>query len=203
MPYDHYVHRQYFEKIPWCAAHISDPEWSPCPTRSREPKVSTEDSFIAEALSTERTVPRCFTICKAKQIPIPQEEVAQAGDEKKLLIPVVKSFWQLENGINGFPGIAHGGLIGTLLDEELGILLSTNTEWGRRKSYEDMSSMTAYLNISYKAPLRTPGVVLVTAEVTRQEGRKTFMRAEVIDEKGTICAIGEGLYIDISRATKL
>lgn len=202
--HDHYIHRQYFERIPWCAAHLSDPEWTQCPTRSREVKAaSSEDSFFAETLATPRTMPRYITLCQAKQIPIPKEQLAQAEDKKKLLIPAIKSFWQLENGVNGFPGVAHGGLVGTLLDEELGILLSVNWEWGFGRSYEDMSSMTAYLNISFKAPVRTPGVVLVTARVTRQEGRKTFMRAEIIDEKGTVCAIGEGLYVDISRAEKL
>jgi len=39
--------------------------------------------------------------------------------------------------------------------------------------------------------------VLVEARCERREGRKTWIRAEVRDGDGVVCAEGEGLFVDV------
>jgi hypothetical protein len=60
--------------------------------------------------------------------------------------------------------------------------------------------MTLYMNVRYKAPVRTPGVVMGTAEYMKKDGRKTWIRAAVLDEEGKECVIAEGMFIDVPTA---
>jgi acyl-coenzyme A thioesterase PaaI-like protein len=198
-PFDEDASKAFFNNIPWCAKHIRDPEWTFYPTSSREPKPSTEDSFFAETLRTERTITSCLTLCKTTGLSPPQRSEAATAPS----IPVVKTFFALASGLNGFPHIAHGGLLASLLDEEMGILLTVN-QWcgsgGQGEPGSELNSMTVYMNVRYKAPVRTPGVVMGIAEFTKKEGRKTWIRAAILDEEGRECAIAEGMFIEVSTA---
>ncbi|PBP17650.1 hypothetical protein BUE80_DR011551 [Diplocarpon rosae] len=46
--------------------------------------------------------------------------------------------------------------------------------------------MTAYLNVTYRKPVSTPGAVLVRAWVERVEGRKIFGRGVIEDGDGAM-----------------
>lgn len=184
----------HFSKIPWCAEQINASGWTPVPTRCREQKSSTEDSFLSTALQTPTTLSRHLTICQASSIPLPSNTSKKEGN---LSIPACRTFWQLGSDLNGFPGIAHGGLLATLLDEQMGMLLTINSEFGAGSGTALITEMTVYMNVRYKAPVKTPGIVMAQAECTRKEGRKTFIRACVIDETGRDCVIGEGMFISV------
>jgi acyl-coenzyme A thioesterase PaaI-like protein len=115
-----------------------------------------------------------------------------------LSIPTCRTFWQLGSDLNGFPHIAHGGLLAALLDEQMGMLLTINSEFGAVGAGTTLiTEMTVYMNVRYRAPVKTPGVVMAVAECTKKEGRKTFVRATVVDETGKECAIGEGMFIEV------
>lgn len=47
----------------------------------------------------------------------------------------------------------------------------------------------------------TPGVVLCTAKIERQDGRKLYVRATVEDGAGTVYTTGEAMFVQAS--TKL
>jgi thioesterase superfamily protein 4 len=175
----------YFKGIPWCAKYIDDANNTITPTIKRVVEGSTEDSFFAETLQTERTIRKCLTL---NSIP-----------DKSLDPPIqrVCTFFEIGDGINSFPNIGHGGFVATMLDEEMGILLTMNQTFMNQQTGKDeeITSMTAYLNIKYLAPMRTPGIVLVTAEVTKSEKRKLFVRGVVQDENGKALAEAEVLFI--------
>ena len=129
-------------------------------------------------------------------------------------INTVSTFFALEDGMNGFPSVLHGGIVSTLIDEAMGVLLSVNAEVEQARkvatgqdtgeAVEGVGAFTAQLNIKFVDKVVTPGVVLVKAEVTRREGRKIWMRASVArknglqeDLEGTLveCAVGEALFV--------
>jgi thioesterase superfamily protein 4 len=182
-------HIDYFKSIPWAAQIINNPDHSTTPTLSRVVKGSTEDSFFAETLQTERTIRKCLTL--------------NTRPDDKLDPPVreVFTFFELGDGLNGFPNISHGGFVATMLDEEMGILLTINQEHINQRSgtNDEITSMTAYLNIRYLAPVRTPGIVLGTAKVTKSEGRKMYVRGTIQDENRKELAVAECLFIKAKR----
>ncbi|OMP82952.1 Thioesterase superfamily member 4 [Diplodia seriata] len=171
----------------WAAALLADENFVFAPTNSRTPKASGEDSFIAETLSTERTIRNWVT-----QHSLPRDNIWPAITE-------VRSFLDLGDGLNGYPATMHGGMIATLLDELTGLLLNVNNDHQNRISStgKPLSAMTAYLNVSYKKPLPLPGVILGTAKFTSVDGRKFYMRGTLEDGTGQVYAIGEALYIEI------
>jgi thioesterase superfamily protein 4 len=103
--------------IPWCHTLLSSPQWTLTNTASRVPKASTEDSFFAETLHTDRTIRACLTIR-------PTEE--SDGADGAMIFPEVKTIVELGDGLNGFPTIAHGGFVATMLDEVMGVLITSN-----------------------------------------------------------------------------
>jgi len=191
----------HFKAIPWCAPIVTDPEWTPVPTRCREPKASTEDSFLAETLATGRTISHHLTLLGAAVIPlpVPSSHRAAHGGGPAVAITRIRNLWQLESVVNGFPGIAHCGLLGTLCDEGMGILLTANQEYGEGRG-TDITAMTVYLNVRYRGPVATPGVVVVETWLDKKEGRKTWLRTSIKDDKGVECVTAEGLFVDVPKS---
>jgi len=75
-----------------------------------------------------------------------------------------------------------------LLDEVIGSIAESERA-------EDQSTMTAYLKVDYKAPVRTPGTVLCRAWLERREGRKMGGKGTVEDGRGEVLALGEALFL--------
>ena len=106
----------HFRKIPWCADLINDPAWTSCNTSSRQAKDSTEDSFFAETLKSDRTIRKLLSMHR------------KAVAEGSPAIQEVRTLMDLGNGVNGYPDICHGGFVATMLDEVIGVLLTLNLE---------------------------------------------------------------------------
>ncbi|KAI4947794.1 hypothetical protein J4E86_008310 [Alternaria arbusti] len=180
--------------VPWAAALINDPNWTPMETSSRSVKPSGEDSFFAGTLGTDRTITTLLTFR-------PKNE--ETGD---IAYKEIKTIVELGDGLQGYPRIAHGGFQATLLDEMSGVLIGTVME---KKAQRDgrrapvASYVTAYLNTTYKKPAPTLQTLLCTAKIERIEdgGRKLYARATLEDGNGTIYTIAEGMFIRLS--TKL
>lgn len=81
----------------------------------------------------------------------------------------------------GHPGIIHGGLLATLLDEGLARACFP--------ALPNKVGVTASLTINYKKPCPSNAYVVLRAETTKVEGRKAWVRGwiELLDEAG-----GEG-----------
>jgi acyl-coenzyme A thioesterase PaaI-like protein len=181
---------EYFKTVPWAADLINDPTWEPVDTSTRVPKQTTEDAFFAETLNTERTIRRILTL----------RPRARKGGE--LEISQVRTILEVGPGVNGHPGLAHGGFVATLLDEVFGILiafkLKAEKEGARNQGWEtrNLPIFTAYLKTNYKKPVPTPSVLLCTATFDRREGKKIFVSGTVEDGKGLVYVTAEALFIE-------
>ncbi|KAH6665396.1 HotDog domain-containing protein [Halenospora varia] len=170
--------------IPWCATLLDDPDTVIVPTISREPKDSTEDALFAETLKTASTISACLTFHAR-----PPSATA--------LINHISTLVTLEEGVNGYPHVAHGGLVGFLFDEIMGLLLSMNK---RQDAIFNKHIVTAELTVKYLKPVATPQTVLVSVGFKEIVGRKMFIHATMKDSKGVELAKADALWIAVSKA---
>jgi thioesterase superfamily protein 4 len=105
-----------FSSIPWAAVLINDDRWTPTPTISRILKPSGEDIFFAETLNTDRTIRKCLTLKPA------------AEEDGELAYKELMTILEFGEGLNGYPGILHGGFVATILDEMCGLLIVINVD---------------------------------------------------------------------------
>lgn len=78
----------------------------------------------------------------------------------------------------GWPGIVHGGLVGTLLDELMGYVAY----------HEGEPAVTARMSIEYRRPVRVGEPVIVRARRTGARHRLIEAEAEVVDASGRLLA---------------
>ncbi len=89
----------------------------------------------------------------------------------------------------GFPGIVHGGIIASMLDE----MLSRAAMIGET----DRFRMTAKLEIRYRAPVPTGQPLKLHAVIEKRRERISFTKAELRLADGTLAAEANGMMIDV------
>ncbi|KAF2866780.1 thioesterase family protein [Massariosphaeria phaeospora] len=112
------------------------------------------------------------------------------------------SLQYLGQGLCGHPGIVHGGLQATLLDEGLGRCCFP--------ALPNKVAVTASLQITYKKPVMAGQVVVLRAETTKVEGRKAWVTGRLetlVDEsKGetpVVLTEAEALFIEPRQAATM
>lgn len=81
------------------------------------------------------------------------------------------SIFYLGSDVSGHPGIVHGGLLATLLDEGLARCCFP--------ALPNKVGVTAMLNIEYKKPAMTGNFFVLRAKTTKVEGRKAFVEGHI------------------------
>ncbi|KAK9456854.1 HotDog domain-containing protein [Dipodascopsis uninucleata] len=87
----------------------------------------------------------------------------------------------------GFPGIVHGGLLGTILDESLA-----------RASILPLpghSAVTANLNINYRSPTFANQIIVVDAKVTEFTSNKAMVFGVVKTDSGKLLAEASSVFV--------
>ena len=163
---------RYFQAIQWTRDLLADENYIPIPTSSRKSKESTEDSMFAETLHTENTVQAWLTLKKR-------------STKDDALITELRFFLSLGHAMNGYPHRVHGGMISLIMDEAMGTMIYLNRS----------GAVTAYLKTTYLQPIPSPSVIMVTAKMRENSGRKALSDAIIEGEGGTIMATAEGLWI--------
>lgn len=162
---------------PWCWKLINSPLVKEVPFQSRTiTRNSTMHSMFNRTLATNDTL----RACQAFRLQNERENRTDC-----LLLASIGS------GLDGHPGLAHGGTIATLFDEALALGGLMTLEQGK-------GFVTAELKLVYKAPLPTPSLVLVRVWVDKHEGRKVWVKGKMEDGHGLIYAMGESLYITLN-----
>ncbi|KAL4872803.1 hypothetical protein BDV12DRAFT_161561 [Aspergillus spectabilis] len=102
--------------------------------------------------------------------------------------------------VSGHPGIVHGGLLATLLDEGMGrcAFLALPNRVG----------VTANLNIDYRRPAMADSYFVMRAQVVKSEGRKAWVEAriETLPEEGQepeVLVEARSLFIEPKHAAKI
>lgn len=85
----------------------------------------------------------------------------------------------------GFPGVAHGGLAATVMDEAMGWAMYAVGAW----------AMTARMEVKYRKPVPLEEEVIVTAEVVRDRGRWLEAVSEIRSASGERLSEAKGIFV--------
>jgi uncharacterized protein (TIGR00369 family) len=93
----------------------------------------------------------------------------------------------------GGGGMAHGGIIATLLDEVMGKVCR----------FREVRAVTAELNVEYLKPVNVENEITVEGWETEQKGRNLFHVGEIRNAAGDVLARGKGRFVIIGEAKKV
>ena len=100
----------------------------------------------------------------------------------------------LDDRYQGYPGIAHGGVMAAVLDETMGrAALSSETP--------DRLLFTGKMEVRYRknVPLHTP--IRVRGWIVKDKGRVVIAQAQAIAPDGTVLVETEGMMMEIPAET--
>jgi uncharacterized protein (TIGR00369 family) len=89
-------------------------------------------------------------------------------------------------------GLVHGGVIATLLDEAM----------SKAVRARGFTAMTRQMEIEYLRPVPSATPIRIEGHVVREEGRKHWTEARILNADGVVLATGKGLFIEV-RASRL
>jgi acyl-coenzyme A thioesterase PaaI-like protein len=98
----------------------------------------------------------------------------------------------LGNAFEGAPGRSHGGVVASLIDETMGLVMGL----------QGVLAFTAQLDITYRAPTPINQPITARAWLECRDGRKLTIKATVVSEEGLL-AEATALFIEVDPATFL
>jgi acyl-coenzyme A thioesterase PaaI-like protein len=102
----------------------------------------------------------------------------------------------LGDRFQGWDGIAHGGIVSTILDEVMAWSLAATDNWG----------VTARMSIAFRKPVRLGRAIRADGWTTTVRRRTIETAARIVDVgDGTVLATAEGTYVaaDDERRSQL
>ncbi|RJE25243.1 Thioesterase superfamily [Aspergillus sclerotialis] len=189
----------FFSKLPFARPYIDNfSSYTPVPFVTRYDKGDLSDTFFSRAINSNETIPRALSFMRkpdSQQHSVTdngQKDLSQSAEK-----PFFVTFCQIESGVNGYINTAHGGVIASLLDETLGLCAEAYRVFS---SEERGTLVTAKLEVSYRAPVPTPSVIVIKTWVKRQEDRKWFLEAQLLDKDGSLKVEAKSLYVKMKSA---
>src|SRR5574344_200067 len=96
------------------------------------------------------------------------------------------SYWCPQEHFQGWGGIMHGGILGTLIDETCGWVITRKLQ---------TTGFTMQLNVKYKHPVNVADSQLtIRAHITSQKKNIVFINAVIEHANGEVCVEGEAVY---------
>lgn len=92
----------------------------------------------------------------------------------------------------GGGGMAHGGIIATLLDEVMGKVCR----------FREARAVTAELSVEYLKPVSVSEEIVVEGWETEQKGRNLLHTGEIRNSAGVVLARGRGRFVVIGDARR-
>lgn len=89
----------------------------------------------------------------------------------------------------GGGGMAHGGIIATLLDEAMGKVCR----------FRDVRAVTAELTVEYLKPVSVAQEIIVEGHEAELKGRNLFLLGEIRNAEGLVLARGRGRFVIIGQ----
>ncbi|KAL4893998.1 HotDog domain-containing protein [Aspergillus ambiguus] len=134
------------------------------------------------------------TLAGPEKIVVPPYIFAEEGGKSLV------SIFYLGPSVCGHPGIVHGGLLATLLDEAMGRCCFP--------ALPNKVGVTANLNIDYRRPAIAENYVVLRAETVKVEGRKAWVEAriETLPEEGKepqVLVEAKSLFVEPKQAAAM
>jgi acyl-coenzyme A thioesterase PaaI-like protein len=153
----------------------ADTNWKACRGHLKIPPSLQSTSFMGSHLLSD------------DKVPVPP--MVFTDDHKNRLISVT----YLGKSLCGHPGVVHGGMLATLLDEGFARACSG--------AISGKNGVTANLTINYRAPCHVDQFVVMRAETFKIEGRKIWVKGRIeslplSDSPGTLFVEAEGLFFE-------
>jgi len=100
------------------------------------------------------------------------------------------------NNLQSYPGVMHGGISATILDETIGRAIMNS--YG-----QDTFGVTLELNVKYKKPVPTDVELKVVGRITKDRGRIFEGSGELYLPDGTVAVSANGKYLkrELSQIT--
>ena len=89
----------------------------------------------------------------------------------------------------GGGGMAHGGIIATLLDEAMGKVCR----------FREVRAVTAELTVEYLKPVSVTQEIVVEGHEAEQKGRNLFLVGEIRNNEGVVLARGRGRFVILGQ----
>jgi len=90
----------------------------------------------------------------------------------------------------GWPGVAHGGIIATILDEA--------ASWAIL--FEGVNPVTAKMEISFKQPMEINKPMVISAAISRRSSKWVETKADIAAADGNLIAESKAKYFIIKQA---
>lgn len=107
------------------------------------------------------------------------------ADEHSAYVPLFLREEQM-----GYPGIAHGGVLMSILDELMGWSATMHT---------GEFSVSAEITTRFLKPVPLYTPLTARAQMTQRRGRVWYTHGEIVDEKGTVYVRATGKYVSIGK----
>lgn len=132
------------------------------------------------------------TLMGADKVVVPPYVWSEKGGKSLVSISYLGS------SLCGHPGIIHGGMLATMLDEGLARCCFA--------ALPNKIGLTANLNINYRAPAKAGEFVVLRAKTTKVDGRKAWVEGHIETlvapgEKPVILVEASALFIEPKQAS--
>jgi uncharacterized protein (TIGR00369 family) len=97
-----------------------------------------------------------------------------------------------DDRFEGWAGIAHGGILATILDEVMAWALVAEDNWG----------VTARLSIDFKRPVPVGSQVRAEGWVVRSRRRLVDTAGQIVDSNGGLLATASAVYVAANEERK-
>jgi len=149
---------------------------------------STQEQRLAIITLAPNPENRCFG-CGGANDDGMKLSFVQDNDKKRIVGRFV-----LGERYQGGGGMAHGGIIGVLLDEAMGKVCR----------FRDVRAVTAELTVKYLKPVNVREEIIVEGwEETERKGRNLFHIGEIRNSAGDVLALGKARFVIIGEGNKV
>ncbi|KAJ6786357.1 hypothetical protein PWT90_05142 [Aphanocladium album] len=186
---------EFFSSAPQSKAYLDKcaADLFPVPFYSRQPKSDGGDTFFGDTLKSADTLPHALLLLRhdIASLRYNFDQVSAEGWR-----PDTVCLFQVGPKLNGYRDTTHGGLLASLLDEVVGFnvdgLCSCIEAQGENKPRTRL--YTGYLNTSYRKPV-SPGFYAVESRLVKRDGRKWFLKGQIVGADGAVYTEADVLYI--------
>ena len=95
----------------------------------------------------------------------------------------------------GAPGVLHGGIQATLLDEVMGTTAHT-----AYVEHVSASLVTAEFSLRYRLPVPVEAPIVVCGELLRVDGRDHFVESRIENASGDVLTVAEARWCLLGRS---